>query len=83
MLKIQCKSCGVELESHPTKTKCCGCSNMTSIRNEVISANDLSYVLLLQGNDKKSRTSILSNEDLAYQEQRKQRKVRKLTYEER
>jgi len=56
---------------------------MTSIRNEVISANDLSYVLLLQGNDKKSRTSILSNEDLAYQEQRKQRKVRKLTYEER
>ena len=83
MLLIRCKSCGKELESHPTKTRCCGCPNMTTLKGDQISAVDLSKVILLNNYKKTKAKSVLSDNDLQYQEQRRKRKVRKLDFETR
>jgi hypothetical protein len=80
-LKIRCRSCGRELEGHPTKTITCGCSNMATIRGDRISALDLSQVVMLNSIRTKSKSSVLTNEDIAWQEARRQRKVRKLDFE--
>jgi hypothetical protein len=83
-LKIRCRSCNNELEGHSSKTVCCGCPNMATIRGGVISADDLSKVVMLNSVNivnTKNKTSILSNEDIAWQEARRQRKVKKLNFE--
>jgi len=81
MSKIRCKVCNTELDSHPTKTKCCGCSNMTTIKGDTISANDLSKVVMISTEYESKRASVLSNEDLEYQNARRNRKVKKLDFE--
>jgi len=83
MLSVRCKCCGVELLSHPTKTRCCGCSNMTTVNDDKVSANDLSLVVLLNSENNVKKTALLSNADLKYQEDRRKRKIRKLDFEER
>lgn len=47
LLKIRCKNCNIELVSHFSQTKCCGCDNMTTISNQKISAIDLSLVQIV------------------------------------
>ena len=81
MIKIRCKNCNTELESHPIKTKCCGCNNLTALKGETITALDLTLVELLSNIGRKETKKVLSNEDLAFQESRKNRKVRKLEFE--
>ena len=81
MLSVRCRMCGRELEAHPTKTKCCGCPNMTTLTGEKISALDLSEVVLLNTEKNVKKQPLLSNADLKYQEERRQRKVRKLDFE--
>ena len=81
MLSVRCRSCGRELEAHPTKTKCCGCPNMTTLTGEKISAVDLSEVVLLNTEKNIKKQPLLSNADLKYQEERRKRKVRKLDFE--
>lgn len=80
-LRIRCRSCGNELEGISGKTVSCGCPNMATIRNGVISALDLGQVIMLNAPKTKGKTGILTNDDLAYQEARRQRKVRKLDFE--
>ena len=80
-LKIRCRSCGKELEGHPTKTVSCGCPNMATIRGDKISALDLSDIVMLNSIYKKTSSDVLSSEDLAYQEARRARKVRRLDFE--
>lgn len=80
-LKIRCRSCGREIEGHPTKTVTCGCPNMATIRGGVISATDLSQVVMLNSYQSKRKSAVLTNEDIAWQEARRQRKVRKLDFE--
>jgi len=80
---VKCNVCGMELHSHPTRTKCCGCENMTTVTGDNVSAVDLSKVELLNNINNYKKTNILSPEDLKYQEARRKRKVRKLTFEER
>ena len=82
-IKIRCRSCGKELEGHPSKTVCCGCPNMATIRGDKISAVDLSNVVMLNSYHPKNKKEILSSEDILWQEQRKQRKVRKMNFETR
>ena len=82
-IKIRCRSCGKELEGHPSKTVCCGCPNMTTIRGDKISAVDLSNVVMLNSYHPKNKKDVLSSEDILWQEQRKQRKVRKMNFETR
>ena len=81
MLKVRCKNCNTELESQSTQTKCCGCSNMTTITNEKISAIDLSLVEMISLNKLIDSKNVLTKEDLLYQEARRSRKVRKLDFE--
>lgn len=80
-LRIRCKSCNREIEGHPVKTITCGCSNMASIRGDKITALDLSKVVMLNSIQTKTKSGVLTNEDLAFQEARRQRKVRRLDFE--
>ena len=79
-IKVRCRSCGKELEGHPSKTVSCGCPNMTTIRGDKISAVDLSQVVMLNSHQSHKK-EVLSREDIQWQEQRRQRKVRKLNFE--
>jgi hypothetical protein len=81
MISVRCKDCNRELTGNSTKTVTCGCSNMTTIRGGIISAVDLSRVVMLNSINTNTKTGILSNEDLAFQEARRKRKVRKLDFE--
>jgi len=80
-IKIRCRSCGRELEEITGKTISCGCPNMTTIRNGVISASDLSQVVMLNSYTTKKKSGVLTNEDIAWQEARRQRKVKRLDFE--
>ena len=46
-IKVRCKSCSKELRAAAGKSVCCGCANMTTIKGDVISAVDLSKVIML------------------------------------
>jgi len=80
-LCIRCKMCNREMEGYLNKTVSCGCPNMTTIRGDKISAVDLSAVVMLNSYYNKSKSGVLTDEDLAYQESRRQRKVRRLDFE--
>ena len=79
-IKVRCRSCGKELIGHPSKAVSCGCTNMTTIRGDKISAVDLSQVIMLNSYTSK-KENVLTQEDIRWQEERRQRKVRKLNFE--
>ena len=82
MLVVRCKSCGKELSSDNGKSQCCGCPNMTSIVGDRITAVDLSQAVIVKMRvDEKSNQTSLSNSDMAWQESRSRRKIRKLDFE--
>jgi hypothetical protein len=54
---------------------------MATIRGDKISATDLSQVVMLNSYNTKVKNNILTNEDIAWQEARRQRKVKKLDFE--
>ena len=82
MFVVRCKSCGKELSSDNGKSQCCGCPNMTSIVGDRITAVDLSQAVIVNMRvDEKSNQTSLSNSDMAWQESRSKRKIRKLDFE--
>ena len=81
MLSIRCKDCNKELIGHPTKTITCGCPNMATIRGDKISAVDLSRVVMLNSLKENQNKSVLTSQDIAWQEARRQRKVKRLDFE--
>ncbi|MBT7276157.1 MAG: hypothetical protein HN886_06855 [Woeseiaceae bacterium] len=54
---------------------------MMTLREDKVTANDLSEVVLLNSNLNIKKSDILNKEDLEYQEIRRKRKVRKLNFE--
>ena len=54
---------------------------MTTIFNNTISAVDLSKVVILNSITPERKMNLLTNEDIMWQENRRQRKVRKLNFE--
>ncbi len=81
-LRIRCKSCNKELEGKPAKTVSCGCTNMATIVNDSrITALDLNQVVMLNSPKGKEKNNVLTNEDIAWQEARRQRKVKRLDFE--
>ena len=82
MIIVRCKECNTEICSN-TKTQVCGCPNMMTVLGDKVSAQDLSKVVMINSDKKKLSNNVLSNQDLADQEKRRKRKVRKMTYEER
>jgi hypothetical protein len=81
MISIRCKDCNKELIGHPTKTITCGCPNMATIRGDKISALDLSRIVMLNSLKENQNKSVLTSQDIAWQEERRKRKVRKLDFE--
>ena len=81
MIVVRCKTCNRELSSQSGKTQCCGCSNMTTLVDDVITAKDLGIVIIVKNSSKTNYKDSLTSEDLVWQEARKQRKVRKLDFE--
>jgi hypothetical protein len=53
----------------------------TILRGDHISAVDLSQVVMLTIPSNKTKSSFLTKEDIAWQEERRKRKVRKLDFE--
>ena len=82
MLSARCKSCNKELHS-TSKIQFCGCPNQMMVVEDKVGAKDLSKVLLTNSEKNIKNNRILTDADLKYQEARRQRKVRKLNYEER
>jgi len=82
MLSVRCKICNQELTSS-TKIQCCGCPNMMTVDGDKVSAIDLTKVVWTNYNKNVKDNTILTKNDLEYQENRRKRKVRKLNFEER
>ena len=80
---VRCNVCGKDLQSDGNKIISCGCSNMTSVHDDVVSANDMDQVIILQNNKKFKNESLFTSQELEYQEARRRRGVRKMFFEER
>jgi len=80
MLTVRCIQCGKEIISQVGKTQSCGCPNMMVVYEDTVSAVDLTKTVMVRSNQVKEKTA-LSSQALAYQEERRKRKVRKLNFE--
>ena len=81
MLVVKCKDCGREVAGNQSRTVSCGCENMTTVKGDVITAKNLDRVIIIKNNSTEPSRSSLSSEDIAWQENRRRRKVRKLDFE--
>ena len=81
MLVVQCKDCRKELSSSG-QSKSCGCPNMMTVKGDSVTAVDLTHVIMVQSPHTQNKSNTLfSAQDLAYQEERRKRKIRKLDFE--
>ena len=80
---VRCNACGKDLQSDGNRIISCGCSNMTSVHDDVVSANDMDQVIILQNNTKFKKQSLFTSQELEYQEARRRRGVRKMIFDER
>jgi len=76
MIVVRCRDCNTEVADG----KSCGCSNMVTVNGDVVSAIDLTRTIMVRSNKVEEKTA-LTDEDLAYQEKRRKRKVRRLDFE--
>ena len=81
MIIVRCKVCRKELTGQLGKTQCCGCSNMTTVTEDKVTARDLSEVVMISSTQADKKKDVLSSQDIAWQEERRKRKVRKLDFE--
>ncbi len=80
MLIVRCRDCNKEITS-TNKTQVCGCPNTMTVKGDSVSALDLSRVIMVNSTLKEQKTNVLTSQDIAWQEARRQRKVRKLDFE--
>ena len=52
-----------------------------SVKEDKISAIDLSQVIVVESDNQRKQSDVLSSQDLAFQEARRQRKVRRLEFD--
>ena len=79
MIVVRCKQCNTEVKSN-SQTKTCGWPNMLTVTGDTFTAVDLTSVIVVRSNQDKQKDG-LTSQDLAWQEQRRKRKVRKLDFE--
>ena len=81
MITVRCRDCNKEISSSgPTRS--CGCPNMVTITGDIVTAVALTKVVMVSSHQKtKSKENLLSDSDIAWQEERRKRKVRKLDFE--
>ena len=82
MLSARCKMCNRELTS-TSKVQFCGCPNQMKVVDDTVGAIDLDQVVLVKHEKNIKYNGILTDDDLKYQEDRRKRKVRRITFEER
>jgi hypothetical protein len=80
MIIVRCRDCNKEITS-TNKTQVCGCPNMMTVKGDSVSAVDLSRVVMVNSTQKEQKTNVLTSQDIAWQEARRQRKVRRLDFE--
>ena len=81
MLVVRCKVCGRDVAGNQSRAVSCGCENMTTVKGDVITAKNLDRVIIIKNNLSEVSDSSLSSEDIAWQESRSKRKVRKMDFE--
>ena len=79
MIVVRCKKCNTEVKSN-SQSKSCGCPNMLTVTGDTFSAVDLTSVIVVRSNQDKQKDG-LTSQDLAWQEQRRKRKVRRMDFE--
>ena len=79
MLIVRCRDCNTEITSN-NKTQVCGCPNMMTVKGDIVSAVDLSRVVMVNSIQKEQK-NVLSSQDIAWQQARRERKVRRLDFE--
>jgi hypothetical protein len=52
-----------------------------TVKGDSVSAVDLSRVVMVNSTQKEQKTNVLTSQDIAWQEARRQRKVRRLDFE--
>ncbi len=82
MFVVRCRTCNREITG-TSRTQFCGCENQMQVTEDSVTAVDLSNVVLIKSENNLKKRGTLTEQDLIYQEQRRKRKVRKLTFEER
>ena len=80
-IRVRCRSCNKEVEGVSGKSVCCGCSNLTTVHNDRISARDMSKVIMLGNYSNPKSKSLFTGHELEWQEKRNHRRVRKLDFE--
>ena len=81
MIVVQCKDCRTELSSNG-RSQSCGCPNMMTVKEDSVTAVDLTRVVMVSSNrQSKTKQGVLSDNDLMFQEERRKRKVRRLDFE--
>ena len=80
MFIVRCQQCNKEIKGHPSKSQSCGCANMMTVTGDSVTAIDLNRVIMVRSNQEKESNG-LTSQDLAWQEERRKRKVRKLNFE--
>ena len=79
MIVVRCKQCNTEVKSN-SQTKTCGCPNMLTVTGDTFTAVDLTSVIVVRSNQDKQKDG-LTSQDLAWQEQRRKRKIRRMDFE--
>ena len=79
MIVVRCKQCNTEVKSN-SQSKSCGCPNILTVTGDTFTAVDLTSVIVVRSNQDKQKDG-LTSQDLAWQEQRRKRKVRKLDFD--
>ena len=80
MVTVMWNQCGVELTS-THKSQLCGCPNQMEVIEDKVAARDLSKVVIVNRDTKPKSDSVLKPEDIAWQEKRRKRKVKRLDFE--
>ena len=79
MIVVRCKQCNTEVKSD-SQSKSCGCPNMLTVTGDTFTAVDITSIVVVRSNQSKKKDG-LTSQDLAWQEQRRKRKIRKLDFE--
>ena len=79
-MRVQCLMCNTIITS-TGKPQCCGCSNQMVVDDTSFTAKSLANVKCLNTNVREA--GHLTEDQLEWQQLRRKRKIRKLTFEER
>jgi uncharacterized protein YlaI len=79
-MRVQCLVCNTIITS-TGKPQCCGCENQMVVDDTSFTAKSLANIKVLNTNVTES--GHLTEDQLEWQQKRRKRKIRKLTYEER